>query len=562
MKLSELLEAVPEAGLTVMNQKADLNRPVDGLDTSETPDIAKYIKPNTLLLTTAMLYRDDQKALAGLIKALHHAKAAGLAVKLGRFVANISPGVMKKADELGFPILRVPMDTTLGIVSHMLQSRLMRLETKQFHYALDIQKKISQALFRNSSLEELLRYFARLLNRHVLYYDYFFNLAAFGTAPYGHKVILSEKRTLEIGDLLLEAYKLKPFTGIEELLLQGSFGEIHCMVSPVVAGNQYPFFLVILHEGPMVEPFSSLVTELAGNVFSFSTHNQRLLWENEWRAQEELFFRLTGDSRAPGLTDIHLMAPWMKAAPLFSSLDGNVYQVVAVGFNADGLSGEMAGRDHFELIYRWLKKKLSPIGENCQILPLVSQGRFLLLWKEKLDNLPPQLETLSEGLWKIVPLDMRFGLGNQAHSLGSLQHSYLEAVSALEKALSDGIGRGAGRLVHFYYSEGAEELFQFVPREHIRHFCLHILGELAYPENEHNLYFRKTLEAYLNCQGDITRTSKKIYVHRNTVTYRMEKIQHLLGKPLEDPDYSLMVRLAILLSGQQSHASPGSAGAR
>jgi purine catabolism regulator len=497
-----------------------------------------------------------------LVRELNQARAAGLAVKLGRFVAELAPEVLKKADELGFPLLKIPLDTTLGIVSHTLQSKLLGLETKQFHYALDIQKKISQALFQNLSLEELLRYFARLLDRHVLYYDYFFDLAASGPA-YGRELVLTEQRTREIGGLILAAYKLKPFVGVEELLLRGSFGEINCMISPVVAGRQYPFFLVILHEGPMLEPFSSLVAEQAGNVFSLSAHNQRLLWENEWRAQEELFFRLTGGNRPgarpgarpdggspPDMADVQLMEPWMKAAPAFSLMARKVCQAAAVGFKTGGLPKEAADRDHFELVYRWLKKKLAAAGENCLILPLVSQGRFLLLWHETVDRLAPQLEDLAEGLGKIVPLELRFGLGNQAHGLGDLGHSYLEAAGALEKALND----ESGRRVHFYYSEGAEELFRFVPREHVRHFCLHVLGGLAYPENEYDQELRRTLEAYLSAQSDITLTAKKSYLHRNTVKYRVEKSQRLMGKALSDPDFSLLVRLAILLSKQPKKA--------
>lgn len=272
---------------------------------------------------------------------------------------------------------------------------------------------------------------------------------------------------------------------------------------------------------------------------------------NSWRAQEELFNRLMSDGGPSESADLHRLAPWMDAAAAFSFLSGNAYQVVAAGYKTEAMSGHLSELDHFELTYRWLKKSLAMAEKNSLLLPLVSKKRFLLLWRESMDHLPAQLDKMAESLFKIVPLDLRFGVGNQAHSLKSLRYSSLEAYRALDKALDDNRGRATQR-VHLYYSEGAKELFQFVPLDHIRHFCLHVLGNLAFPEGEYEFELRRTMEAYLNCQSDITETSKKVHAHRNTVKYRLTKVEHLLGRSLSDPDFSLMVRLALLLSDQSS----------
>jgi purine catabolism regulator len=544
VKLSELLAAVPEAGLTVLNAGADLDRPVEGLDTSETPDIARYIKPNTLLMTTAMIYHDGRDSMPDLIEKLSRAGAAGLAIKLGRFIKEITPETLEKADRLRFPLLRVPMDTTLGIASHRLQAHILGYEIGQFNAALDIQKKVSQALFKNDTLEELIGQFARLLDQHVLYYDYFFDLTARGSA-HGQALTLSGRVTGEIGDLLLQAYKLKPFSGIEEVPLRGSFGEINCMVSPVKAGNQYPFFLAILHENDLVEPFWSLVAEQASIIFSFFSHNQRSMLENEWKSQEELFTHLIGGEGPREQANITRLASWMDTASAFSFLITQTCQAVAVGFTTDALPRAYAGLDHFQLVYCWLRKQLAVRAESCLLLPLASQQRFLLLWPDSVDRLLPQLEAMAEGLWKIVPLDLRFGLGNQARSLQSLRYSCLEARNALDKVMTGGKKR-----VQMYYSEGAKELFRFVPMEHSRHFCQHVLGDLAFPTGEYERELRRTMEVYLNCLGDIAKTSKLVHAHRNTVKYRLDKIEHLLQQSLSDPEFSLMARLAILLTDQ------------
>ena len=104
MTLAELIAAVPELRLVLLNADADLDRPVVGIDSTETPDIAAYLAPHTLLTTTAMVYQDDQAGLISLISQLHEAECAGLAIKLGRFIFALDSEVIEAANLLRFPL--------------------------------------------------------------------------------------------------------------------------------------------------------------------------------------------------------------------------------------------------------------------------------------------------------------------------------------------------------------------------------------------------------------------------------------------------------------------------
>ena len=45
-----------------------------------------------------------------------------------------------------------------------------------------------------------------------------------------------------------------------------------------------------------------------------------------------------------------------------------------------------------------------------------------------------------------------------------------------------------------------------------------------------------TFAVYVECIGNINLVSEKLFVHRNTVKYRISKIEELLGSDLKDPD--------------------------
>jgi DNA-binding PucR family transcriptional regulator len=54
----------------------------------------------------------------------------------------------------------------------------------------------------------------------------------------------------------------------------------------------------------------------------------------------------------------------------------------------------------------------------------------------------------------------------------------------------------------------------------------------------------RTLAAYLDNQGSLSRAAKALHLHRNSVAYRIERIFELLEIDPEDPDERLLLQLA------------------
>ena len=54
----------------------------------------------------------------------------------------------------------------------------------------------------------------------------------------------------------------------------------------------------------------------------------------------------------------------------------------------------------------------------------------------------------------------------------------------------------------------------------------------------------RTLQAFLDEQGSVTRAARTLFLHRNAVTYRIKRISDLLGVDLKDADQRLALQLA------------------
>lgn len=114
--VADILEKERFSHLKLINQEANLNREVVTVESTETPDVYNYIPANTFLITTGMIYKDNQDALSNLIKKLDEISVSALGIKLGRFIDELDPQVIETANNLGFPLVLIPQNMTTGEV--------------------------------------------------------------------------------------------------------------------------------------------------------------------------------------------------------------------------------------------------------------------------------------------------------------------------------------------------------------------------------------------------------------------------------------------------------------
>ncbi len=54
-----------------------------------------------------------------------------------------------------------------------------------------------------------------------------------------------------------------------------------------------------------------------------------------------------------------------------------------------------------------------------------------------------------------------------------------------------------------------------------------------------------TLQVYFEHNGNLSQAAEALFVHRNTLIYRMERIATLTGANLDDPEVRLAMQLAL-----------------
>jgi PucR family transcriptional regulator, purine catabolism regulatory protein len=71
-----------------------------------------------------------------------------------------------------------------------------------------------------------------------------------------------------------------------------------------------------------------------------------------------------------------------------------------------------------------------------------------------------------------------------------------------------------------------------------------------------------TLDAFFHCHGSPTDTAQRLHLHRNTVLYRLRRIEEIGGLRLDDPATRLNLHLCLRIRDVLPANAPGSAASR
>ena len=138
-------------------------------------------------------------------------------------------------------------------------------------------------------------------------------------------------------------------------------------------------------------------------------------------------------------------------------------------------------------------------------------------------------------------LKAKIGIGTPVESISEIGRSFKEAQTAL---LVGGIFEG-DKPISNYNSLGLGRLIYQLPETLCKLFLDEVFTKGAYEslDNETILTIQKFFENNLN----VSETSRLLYVHRNTLVYRLDKIQKITGLDLRNFDDAIIFKVSMLV---------------
>ncbi len=540
--LLDVLQIPRFSDLTLLTEPSFAKLPLDSIEISETPDISFYIPENTFLLTTAMIYRDDQTKLFELIDSLQEKNAAGLGIKIGRFIDAIDQRVIDYANKVKFPIVQIPLSIPLGSLLHQMLNFLWDKKAEQLNYALDIQRRFSNMLVNDVSMARFIADFGRLIKTPVILVDPYKRVQA-SSKHFSNTSKPAEYYIDQLEQLDPDFVKKKNDSVLINDLDQKAFLVSYFSVEP---NHYFPHSLVVLNSEKIPYPVSNFALEQATLVLSFMLYKNQKIQESFDALKTDFFNRMIEIQQEPNQEP----RDWLDLGRTYGLVKARHYRVIYAACQQSDLDHSRIKfqEEVSELSFNWLNDKLSHHIRDVSLFKMKDPAHFAIVSQHKEEQLADILENVATDLFQRLNIQLQFGLGNVYASIEDIGKSFIEAKTAFEEMhLLSKVP-----MIYQYQQKGMRSLFEKMGHSDITYFCEISLKELAYPKEPAMIELRKTLKYYLDYQCEIARTAKALFVHRNTIKYRIEQCSSIVGKNVHDPGVSLDLRLALELSEENN----------
>ncbi|EGO2560552.1 PucR family transcriptional regulator [Enterococcus faecalis] len=536
--LAEVLALPRFSDLQLLSSHSNLTQPLESVEITETPDVADFIPKNVMILTTAMIYKDDQEKLKPFIDSLKQAECTALGIKVGRFLDEISPEIVAYASAVDLPLIKIPSTQPLGGLLHEIVGYLRDSKTEQMSVAFDIQKRFSTLLMQDVDATRFIAEFAKILNAPIILLSPWQQVIAHSNYFYGNQ------KSAEFFIKQLSKDHFQQLAQEKKIFrLQDERQEnIQVAGFPIRVNDYFPYYLLVLSPEQIPYPISEFAIDQAILVLTFMLFKNQKIAESFEHLKTDFLDRLL-DTHQEALSKHQ---NWLELWKNYRLINSDYYQL-AIVYGVTKPENETHIRyqqAEGQLIFQWLKEQLPEILPDVALFKLKNQNKSILIFQSKKNDHLMILQNLAERLQQSLPITIRFALGNAYENLEDLPNSYIEASSTLEASLH----AQKPATVQLFHPKGLAGLFEKIGTEDVEYFCQQQLKELAYPTEPTLQELRKTLKVFLDFNCEITKTANALYLHRNTIKYRMNQCEKLLGTSIQEPETSLLLRVALELS--------------
>jgi len=186
------------------------------------------------------------------------------------------------------------------------------------------------------------------------------------------------------------------------------------------------------------------------------------------------------------------------------------------------------------------------------IIEFISPNRIILLkaielWTDdfKIEEiLEKEIDDCLKTIFNTTGLTFQVGIGEKCSELWEFTDSYKNSIRALNIGRSVLPHENIFFINHLQYAN----IINYIPNNLSENFIKEILAPLIDSNNKSaNYYLIKTLDVLFKNNLNISKCARELFIHRNTMLFRLEKIQKLTGLNPTNFKHAVLLHLALNL---------------
>ncbi len=532
LTIGELLRSLD---LRLLAGEAALEVPVRWVHISELEDPTPWMSGGELLLTTG-LQLDTPKRQRAFVDRLADHHLAGLGFGTGFSHRAVPEAIVAAARERDLPLVEVPYEVPFIAVTEAAFSRLVNEQYAVLRRAISAHERLERIVLAERGLDAVVAALATLIGGSVLAYD----ARGMLLVRRAFRQELDDAALAQLGAELAERARAGERQSFAPSVpaLAG-----RALVLPVRAsgarelgetegGAPLQAWLVAVKDEDGFSELDRLTLHQAVTIVALELLRRRIAEDTERRlAGDVLNAIVSGDLAGPEL--VRRLEPFglserVGAIVLAAPRPGGTALAEAEVALAAALRGEAS----HGLVAR-------SEGLACALLPGLDEEELFAL-----------AERVGARVARSLDARVRLGAG-RAVGGAQARRSFHEARCALEARALAGIGgdgpagngaaaagahtggEAVGAVVATYRDLGSFQLLLALQDDDaLRLFCDSILAPIEQSEGAYGGELMRSLEAFIEENGQWERAAKRLYCHRHTLRYRMRRVEELTGRSL------------------------------
>jgi PucR family transcriptional regulator, purine catabolism regulatory protein len=512
-----LRDLLRDLAVRVVAGEAGTGGAVRWVHISEIVDPTPWLSGGELLLTTG-LQLSEPGAQRAYVERLAGHGLAGLGFGTGFTHETVPAPMVEVADELGFPLFEVPYEVPFIAVTEKAFSHLVNEHYAVLQRALSAHERLERIVLSERGLDGVAGALASLVGGAAVVFDArgeVLALRAAGDQPSGAVVAAL---AAELGDRARGGGRRGYAPGGE---LAGRALAVPVPRTPqdppgTPAGADGPapqaWLVAAKDDGPLTE-LDRLTLHQAVTVVALELLRRRVADDTERRLAGDVLSSLVSGELGGadlarrlepfGLRDrvgVIVVAPprQLKAA---------TEDALGRALNEEATAGLVAGTGRFSCAL------LAPArgGGDDELFALAARMRARVSREVG--------EELAAGAGRLV-------------AAGDLRRALHEARCALE-ARGLALNGSAPGLATYRDLGSFQLLLSLQDDEALRLFCDSILAPIEEGEGAYGGELMRSLEAFIECNGQWERAARQLYCHRHTLRYRIRRVEELTGRSLD-----------------------------
>jgi purine catabolism regulator len=486
-----------ELGLSLAAGRESAEAPIRWVHISELLDPTPWMSGGELLLTTGIQLTDPDEQRAYVRRLVDH-HVAGIGFGVGLEHDTIPPAILQEADRHGFALFEVPYEMPFIAITEKAFGKLVNEQYEVLQRGIAVHRRLEQLVLEQRGLGEVARALSAAIGGAIVLLD-----------PHGVPMASSTFRR-ELPAAALDAIRAE-VTEHNEAGRAVAFEPAHDDVAgrslalPVAAEPHGPrVWIVAIRDAGGLGEFERLILQQAVTIVALELMRRRVVRDTERR--------LAGD-----VLD-EIMAGGLDESELHSRL-----RPFGIGERAAVLVFSLPSPEQAEdTLERALAEEAAPalVATREGLLCAVVDG-------SKAD--PLELAARLRAVLAEEHGAVR-AAGSRIADTGQLRRSYHEASYALE---ATSMLDGHTPEVATWHDLGALQFLLAVQDdEALRLYTDSVLGPIENGEGEYGGELLRSLEAFVEHNGQWERAARELFCHRHTLRYRIRRVEQLTGRDL------------------------------